>query len=84
VLDVGPVETGACRTVLMAVVVFISSLLEVSSVREAKRQVLADEQWRTVQHEDTQNDELLALSKQILDLTTPLHTDARARESTRA
>jgi hypothetical protein len=36
---------------------------------DAKRQVLADQQWRTVQEEDRQNRELIHLSKQILGLT---------------
>ena len=36
---------------------------------DAKRQVIADEQWSTVQEEDQQNKELLDLSKQILQLT---------------
>jgi hypothetical protein len=36
---------------------------------DAKRQVIADEQWRTVQEEDQQNNELLDLSRQILQLT---------------
>ena len=40
---------------------------------DAKRQVLADEQWKTVQEEDTQNQELLDLSKQIFDLTKEVH-----------
>ena len=33
-----------------------------------KRQVIADQQWETVKKEDRQNEELLALSHQILDL----------------
>jgi len=36
---------------------------------DAKRQVIADQQWKTVKEEDTQNKELLDLSRQILDLT---------------
>ena len=36
---------------------------------DAKRQVIADQQWRTVKEEDTQNEELLDLSRQILSLT---------------
>jgi hypothetical protein len=36
---------------------------------DARRQVIADEQWRTVQDEDKQNKELLELSRQILALT---------------
>jgi hypothetical protein len=36
---------------------------------DAKRQVDADQQWQTVKEEDNQNQELLTLSKQILELT---------------
>jgi hypothetical protein len=36
---------------------------------DAKRQVIANEQWTTVQDEDKQNNELLDLSRQILELT---------------
>ena len=36
---------------------------------DARRQVIADEQWKMVQQEDTQNVELLDLSRQILTLT---------------
>jgi hypothetical protein len=40
---------------------------------DAKRQVIADQQWKTVQVEDTQNVELLDLSHQILELTKQVH-----------
>jgi hypothetical protein len=36
---------------------------------DAKRQAIADQQWQMVKHEDRQNEELLDLSRQILDLT---------------
>jgi hypothetical protein len=36
---------------------------------DARRQVIADAQWRTVQEEDQQNKQLLDLSRQILQLT---------------
>jgi hypothetical protein len=36
---------------------------------DAKRQVIADEQWQMVQEEDNQNLQLLELSNQILALT---------------
>lgn len=39
-----------------------------------RRQVIADEAWRTVQKEDRQNEELLALSKQTLALTREVHS----------
>jgi hypothetical protein len=32
---------------------------------DAKRQVIADPQWRTVREEDVQNKQLLALSRQF-------------------
>jgi hypothetical protein len=46
---------------------------------DAKRQVIASQQWMTVQEEDKQNRELLDLSNQILNLTTAIHarTDVR-------
>jgi len=40
---------------------------------DEKREVLANQQWETVQDEDKQNDELLHLSHQILDLTKAVH-----------
>jgi hypothetical protein len=40
---------------------------------DAKRQAIADQQWKTVQEEDRQNQELLDLSRQILDLTKAIH-----------
>jgi hypothetical protein len=46
---------------------------------DAKRQVIADQQWQTVKEEDSQNQELLALSKQILELTKSVHEYAAAR-----
>jgi uncharacterized membrane protein len=50
--------------------IFLSTFVMISQNRaDAKRQVVADEQWKTVQLEDQQNDELLKLSKQILELT---------------
>jgi uncharacterized membrane protein len=63
--------------------IFLSTFVMSQNRADAKHQVLADEEWRTVQNEDQQYNELLDLSKQILELTTQLHADARARESTR-
>jgi hypothetical protein len=36
---------------------------------DARRQIVADQQWSTVQEEERQNDQLLGLSEQILSLT---------------
>jgi uncharacterized membrane protein len=50
--------------------IFLSTFVMISQNRaDAKRQVIADQQWKTVQEEDRQNNELLDLSKQILQLT---------------
>jgi hypothetical protein len=46
---------------------------------DAKRQIIANLEWKTVQEEDTQNEELLRLSNQILDLTKEIHEVARTR-----
>jgi len=51
---------------------------------DEKQQLLADQEWKTVQEEDRQNEDLLALSRQILGLTQELHAlaaDGRDRES---
>jgi hypothetical protein len=40
---------------------------------DAKRQAIADQQWQTVREEDEQNQELLALSHQILELAKTIH-----------
>ena len=49
---------------------------------DAKRQVIADEQWTTVKGEDKQNKQLLDLSEQILQLTKDLrsHSDTVQQE----
>jgi uncharacterized membrane protein len=50
--------------------IFLSTFVMISQNRaDARRQVIADQQWKTVQEEDKQNVELLEISKQILALT---------------
>ena len=54
--------------------IFLSTFVMISQNRaDAKRQVIADQQWQTVEEEDRQNEELLALSRQILDVTKAIH-----------
>jgi uncharacterized membrane protein len=60
--------------------IFVSTFVMISQNRaDAKRQAIADQQWRTVEEEDKQNEELLALSRQILDLTKSIHAEAPSR-----
>jgi uncharacterized membrane protein len=50
--------------------IFLSTFVVISQNRAAaKRQVIANEQWTTVREEVKQNEELLDLSRQILELT---------------
>jgi len=62
--------------------IFLSTFVMISQNRaDAKRQVIADQQWQTVKEEDTQNEELIHLSNQILDLTKEIHSFAQAARS---
>jgi uncharacterized membrane protein len=61
---------GLLTMIVSLEAIFLSTFVLISQNRaDAKRQVIADEQWRTVQEEDKQNVELLKISKQILSLT---------------
>jgi uncharacterized membrane protein len=61
---------GLLTMIVSLEAIFLSTFVMISQNRaDAKRQVVADEQWRMVQEEDKQNVQLIHLSKQILDLT---------------
>ena len=61
---------GLLTMIVSLEAIFLSTFVMISQNRaDAKRQVIADQQWKTVQEEDQQNVELLDLSKQILALT---------------
>ena len=65
---------GLLTMIVSLEAIFLSTFVMISQNRaDAKHQVIADEQWKTVQEENQQNDELLDLSKQILELTAQLH-----------
>ena len=65
---------GLLTMIVSLEAIFLSTFVMISQNRaDAKRQVLADQQWTTVQEEDRQNKELLDLSKQILELTKEVH-----------
>ena len=55
--------------------IFLSTFVMISQNRaDEKRQVMAAQEWKSVQIEEQQNEELLRLSKQILELTDAIHT----------
>ena len=61
---------GLLTMIVSLEAIFLSTFVMISQNRaDAKRQVIADHQWLTVQEEDKQNVELLDLSRQILALT---------------
>jgi uncharacterized membrane protein len=61
---------GLLTMIVSLEAIFLSTFVMISQNRaDTKRQVIADEQWNMVQDEDRQNVQLLALSKQILELT---------------
>ncbi len=61
---------GLLTMIVSLEAIFLSTFVMISQNRaDARRQVIANEQWRTVKEEDKQNKELLDLSRQILSLT---------------
>jgi len=71
---------GLLTMIVSLEAIFLSTFVMISQNRaDAKRQVVADLQWQTVQEEDKQNEQLLLLSHQILELTKAVHAYAAAR-----
>jgi uncharacterized membrane protein len=65
---------GLLTMIVSLEAIFLSTFVLISQNRaDAKRQVLADQEWQTVKEEDQQNEELLKLSNQILELTRAIH-----------
>ncbi|HLW16152.1 MAG TPA: DUF1003 domain-containing protein [Actinomycetota bacterium] len=61
---------GLLTMIVSLEAIFLSTFVMISQNRaDAKRQVLADHQWEFVQQEEKQNEQLIELSKQILQLT---------------
>ena len=71
---------GLLTMIVSLEAIFLSTFVMISQNRaDAKRQVIADQQWQTVKEEDKQNDELLDLSNQILALTKAIHSYTNPR-----
>jgi uncharacterized membrane protein len=71
---------GLLTMIVSLEAIFLSTFVLISQNRaDAKRQIIANLEWKTVQEEDNQNEELLRLSNQILDLTKEIHEVARTR-----
>jgi uncharacterized membrane protein len=75
---------GLLTMIVSLEAIFLSTFVMISQNRaDAKRQVIADQQWQTVKEEDKQNEELLNLSHQILDLTKAIHAVTSPRSGAR-
>jgi uncharacterized membrane protein len=73
---------GLLTMIVSLEAIFLSTFVMISQNRaDAKRQTLADQQWQTVKEEDRQNQELLALSQQILELAKAIHAVTNARSA---
>lgn len=69
---------GLLTMIVSLEAIFLSTFVMISQNRaDEKRQVIADEAWRTVQQEEEQNERLLRLSNEILGLIKEIHA-ARA------
>jgi uncharacterized membrane protein len=70
---------GLLTMIVSLEAIFLSTFVMISQNRaDARRQVIADHQWRTVQEEDQQNRQLLDLSEQLLELIKAVHEYAQA------
>src|SRR6476660_4571668 len=71
---------GLLTMIVSLEAIFLSTFVMISQNRaDAKREVLANQEWKMVQTEDGQNEELLDLSRQILELTKAVHAYAAAQ-----
>jgi uncharacterized membrane protein len=83
ILGVEHYPYGLLTMIVSLEAIFLSTLVMISQNRaDEKRQVLADHQWQTIQEEEQQKQELLALSNQILELTNAIHALDIARSPT--
>jgi uncharacterized membrane protein len=72
---------GLLTMIVSLEAIFLSTFVMISQNRaDEKREVIANQQWSTVQEEDVQNKELLDLSHQILDLTKAVHAATGAQD----
>jgi uncharacterized membrane protein len=70
---------GLLTMIVSLEAIFLSTFVMISQNRQDDaRRHLAEEEWKAVQSEERQNEELLAISKQILDLTKEVHGLVRA------
>ena len=63
--------------------IFLSTFVMISQNRaDEKRAALAEHQWQMVQAEEQQNEELISISRQILELTKEIHSLTKGSSAT--
>jgi uncharacterized membrane protein len=73
---------GLLTMVVSLEAIFLSTFVMISQNRaDFKRQAAADLQWKMVQEEDQQNNQLIELSNQILELTKAIHAHTKGSQS---
>jgi len=71
---------GLLTMIVSLEAIFLSTFVMISQNRaDARRQVVANLEWKTVREEDRQNRELIELSNQILELTKAIHSQTNSR-----
>ena len=66
---------GLLTMIVSLEAIFLSTFVMISQNRaDERRQLLADQEWKFVQAEEAQNEELIKLSNQILELTRAIHS----------
>ena len=71
---------GLLTMIVSLEAIFLSTFVMISQNRaDEKREVVANQQWVTVQDEDKQDKELLRLSREILELTRAVHESTSLR-----
>ena len=65
---------GLLTMIVSLEAIFLSTFVMISENRaDEKRQVIADQQWRMVQEEEQQNEQLIRQANEILHLTREIH-----------
>ncbi len=65
---------GLLTMIVSLEAIFLSTFVMISQNRaDERRQILADNEWKLVQEEGAQNQELLDISNQLLELTRQVH-----------
>jgi uncharacterized membrane protein len=66
---------GLLTMIVSLEAIFLSTFVMISQNRaDERRQILAANEWEFVQAEETQNEQLIEMSNQILELTRAIHS----------